>query len=246
MLNLSQETNRNLLIVEPKGPLSEADVVDLGKRIDTFINERDAVPSLVIHAKDFHGWKSLGALTHHLQLVRDHHRLIPKIAIVGDGTALSILPKLANQFVVAGLQHFSASRLEEAKTWATDPFKEIGAVEWISDLPDDVVGFRAIGTLNAKTYEQDIIPAIETRLVVHDHLKLLIQLGPEFEGYTAGAVWDDAKLGLMHLGDFTRVAIVTDVNGFRAATRLFAPLMKGEVHVFANRELHVAREWIKA
>ncbi|MFT5357514.1 MAG: hypothetical protein ACI9KE_004751 [Polyangiales bacterium] len=246
MLTVIQETNRNLLLVEPRGPLSKNDVVDLGKRIDGFINEEDALPSLVIHAKSFRGWKNVGALTHHLKLVRDRHRLIAKVAIVSDGSAMTILPKIADQFVSAKLQHFSEDRLEEAKSWAANSAKDLGTVEWFDDLPDDVLGFRAVGTLTAGVYERDIIPAIETRLATHAHLKLLVQLGPEFEGYTAGAAWDDAKVGLMHMGDFTRVAIVTNVEGFRTASTLFAPLMKGEVHVFANSELPIAKEWIKA
>jgi hypothetical protein len=249
VLFLRQETNRNVLIVEPAGALFEEDLFDLGQCIGEYIDEREAIPSLVLHATRFHGWKDLSALMHHLRLVRDHHRLIPKVAIVSDGAAMSMVPKLANQFVVTKLQHFSEQRLEEAKSWAADgthaaSTHHVGAVERFDDLPDDVLGFRVFGTLTDDELESYIIPTTEKR--VTGPIKLLVQLGPEFEAHSTGAAWNDAKVGLRHLSDFTRCAIVTDAAGFKEAARVFSPLMNGKVRVFASDDLSVAKDWIKA
>ena len=38
-----------------------------------------------------------------------------------------------------------------------------------------------------------------------------IKLGPDFLGFTAAAMWDDAKIGLAHWNAWERVAVVTDV-----------------------------------
>ncbi|MEK6205359.1 MAG: STAS/SEC14 domain-containing protein [Amylibacter sp.] len=43
-------------------------------------------------------------------------------------------------------------------------------------------------------------------------IKLLYWCGKEFEGFTAGAMWDDTRFGLMHLGGFLKIAFVTGVE----------------------------------
>jgi hypothetical protein len=69
-------------------------------------------------------------------------------------------------------------------------------LELISDLPDDVVGIRASGQVTAEDYESVLVPAIAARLARRDRVRVLYYLGPDFTGFTSGAVWDDIKLGL--------------------------------------------------
>jgi hypothetical protein len=116
----------------------------------------------------------------------------------------------------------------------------------IPNLPDDVVGVRASGEVDAKDYETVLMPALDQALKAHSRIRVLYQLTPEFTGFTSGAMWDDAKLGLHHWKAWERFAVVTDVPWVAHATRMFAFVMPGLVKVFSNHELADAEKWIAA
>lgn len=117
-------------------------------------------------------------------------------------------------------------------------------VEWIPGLPDGVLGFEAKGTVTADDYESVIIPAVEASLSRHGKIRFLYHLGADFSGFEAAAAWDDAKLGLKHLGDWERMAVVTDVDWIRGALRIFGLAIPGHVRVFHADELAEATRWI--
>lgn len=119
-------------------------------------------------------------------------------------------------------------------------------IERIPDLPEGVVGLRAVGDVEGDDYEQVIIPAVEAALEGRDKIRLLYVLGPEFDEYEDGAAWEDAKLGMHHLFDFERVAVVTDATWISRGVRWFAFAIPGKVKVFPNAELDDARAWIVA
>ena len=76
-------------------------------------------------------------------------------------------------------------------------------LELISGLPDNVVGIRAVGDVEDDDYEDVLVPEMEDRLSPHDKIRFLCVLGPEFEGYEADAVWEDAKLGARTFTSFS-------------------------------------------
>ena len=119
-------------------------------------------------------------------------------------------------------------------------------IELMPDLPDQVVGIRAIGELEDDDYEDVLVPAIEDRLSRHDKIRLLYVLGPESEGYEADAMWEDAKLGVKTFTSYERIAVVTDSNAVRRAVKAFGWLMPGEVTTFPVAELDAATTWIQS
>ncbi|MEP6989597.1 MAG: STAS/SEC14 domain-containing protein [bacterium] len=117
-------------------------------------------------------------------------------------------------------------------------------VEKIPDLPDNVLGFSAKGTVTAKDYESVIVPAVEALFARQGTVRFLYHLGEGFRGFDAAAVWDDAKLGLKHLAGWERMAVVSDVEWIRAAVKVFGFALPGHVRVFHDRELPEATRWI--
>jgi len=117
-------------------------------------------------------------------------------------------------------------------------------IEPITDLPDNVLGFRAKGIVTAGDYESIVIPAAEALFAVQGKVRLLYELGDEFSGFEVSAILDDAKLGLKHFTGWERVALVSDVEWIRGAIKAFGLLMPGQVRVFHNREFGEARRWI--
>lgn len=116
----------------------------------------------------------------------------------------------------------------------------------LSGLPDHIIGIRVSGQVDAKDYETVLIPAVDLMLKKRERIRVLYQLAPEFEGFTAGAIWDDSKLGVAHLKAWERIAVVTDVDWVANAARMFALLMPGLVKVFSNEEQSDAETWIAA
>jgi len=117
-------------------------------------------------------------------------------------------------------------------------------VEQIGNLPENVIGFTAKGTVTAHDYESVIVPAVEALFARYDKIRFLYHLGEEFDRFEAGAMWDDAKLGLKHLSGWERTALVSDVEWIRTALRVFGLVIPGQVRVFSNRDLAEAVRWV--
>ena len=95
-------------------------------------------------------------------------------------------------------------------------------IELIRELPENVLAAKAVGKVTAEDYETVLIPEVETRLKDHNKLSLLYVLGDEFAGFEAGAMWEDTKVGLMHLTAWERIAVVSDSQWVRGAVKAFA------------------------
>jgi hypothetical protein len=119
-------------------------------------------------------------------------------------------------------------------------------IEELTDLPDGVVGLRAVGDVTGEDYEKVIIPAVEKVLEGRDKARLLYVAGPEFDEYEGGALLEDAKLGMHHLFDFERVAVVTDATWISRGIRWFAFAIPGKVKVFPYAAIDEAKTWIAA
>ena len=116
--------------------------------------------------------------------------------------------------------------------------------ELLSDTPDNVVGVKAVGDIEDDDYEDVLVPAIEDALSRHGKIRMLLVLGPEFEGFAADAMWEDAKLGVKTFTSYERVALVADASWLRRTVRAFGWLMPGEVRGFALADLDAARDWV--
>ena len=246
MLKITDDKAHNCLVLEPTGPLTQRDLDALTERFDERVSETDRVPNLVIRAGGFPAWADFAALLKHLRFIREHHRLVERVAIVSDARALDLAPRLARRFVSADVRHFPAAGFEAALAWVGEAPADASHVTVMEDLPDDVLGLSVAGVVTARDYAETIVPLIEAKLARHEKIRLLYRIGPEFEAYTPGAVWSDAMVGVKHLTGFSRVAVVSDIGWIRHAVRAFAPLMPAEVQVFGDDALAEARAWVSA
>ncbi|MFT7524969.1 MAG: hypothetical protein ACI9LY_000101 [Arenicella sp.] len=114
----------------------------------------------------------------------------------------------------------------------------------ITDLPDNVLGIEASGKVTAEDYQTVLVPELEDKLRKIKKVRLFYVLGSAFDSYTGAAAWQDAKVGLTHLTQFDRIAVVTDVDWIRNSVKVFGFAMPGEVRIFAIGALHEAREWV--
>lgn len=83
----------------------------------------------------------------------------------------------------------------------------------MDDIPAELTGLRATGTVSREDYEGAVIPLLEEARCKGRRIRLLFYFGPEFEGLTAAAAWEDLKVGWRYLRLFERCAVVSDHVG---------------------------------
>jgi hypothetical protein len=121
-------------------------------------------------------------------------------------------------------------------------------LELIADLPEGVVGVEAHGKVTSADYEQVLIPAVDAARAASEEgkVRVLYVLDADFPDYTAGAMWEDTKLGLAKLRAWERIAVVSDADWLAKALHAFGWIMPGEVKAFRREELDEARSWVTA
>ena len=117
-------------------------------------------------------------------------------------------------------------------------------IEEIAGLPEGTLGFKISGDVTGSDYDSVLTPAIDNAIEKFDRIKLLAQVGPDFEGYSLDAIWDDTKLGLRHWNGFERVAVVADVGWVKMGVKAMAFMMPCPVQLFALAELDDAQRWL--
>ena len=118
-------------------------------------------------------------------------------------------------------------------------------LERLKDLPDGVDGVRARGRVTRDDYEQVLEPILAEARSQGRRLRFLYHFGREFEGFTAGAAWEDARVGWHYLRLFERCAIVSDVGWIRETSRLVGVMLPCPVKAFGNSAWQEALAWLR-
>ena len=117
-------------------------------------------------------------------------------------------------------------------------------IELMQDLPDNVIAFNATGKVTGDDYETVLIPAMEAAIKKHKKVRALGQLGPDFTGFEASAMWDDTKVGMKHYTSWEKIALVTDIEWIVRSVKVFGFLVPGEIKLFGNDQSDEAKAWI--
>jgi hypothetical protein len=108
-----------VIVVEVKAALRARDFDALALTADTWIAVHGSLRGLVIHAREFPGWESLGAFLRHIRFVHDHHRKVGRIALAVDGKLAALAPQIGEHFVHAEVKNFGFGDLDAAVAWAS-------------------------------------------------------------------------------------------------------------------------------
>lgn len=114
-------------------------------------------------------------------------------------------------------------------------------IEQLHDLPAGVVGFQASGKLAATDYRDVVLPVLE-RAFAEGQVRFVIVM-TSFDGMTGGALWQDLKVGIEHLGGWKRIAVVTDIEWVHHLTGLFGWMTPGETKTFTLNQRDEAISW---
>ncbi len=113
-------------------------------------------------------------------------------------------------------------------------------IEIIDGLPDNVVGIIAKGRVTNSDCDKILKPAMESTLKRHDKVRLYYEIGCRFPG----AAWEDLRIGIEHIPQWERVAVVTDVGWVRHTVNALRFLIASEVRVFTSFQASEGRAWI--
>jgi hypothetical protein len=119
-------------------------------------------------------------------------------------------------------------------------------LQLIEDLPETVVGVRAVNQVSEDDYKQVVLPALEAAHKKFEKISLLLVLETSVTNYTIGAWINDIKAGLKYFTDWHKIAIVSDEKMVQKVTDAVNFLMPGESRGFALADLPMAKLWVAA
>jgi hypothetical protein len=114
----------------------------------------------------------------------------------------------------------------------------------MSGLPDGVHGLEARGTVTSDDYDRVFAPLVDGLRQGGQRLRLVYQLGPEFDRITPGALWADSRLGARYLPLLDGCALVTDIDWIRDPGRSIATWMPCPMRVYGNEHRDDAARWL--
>ncbi|GGH70445.1 hypothetical protein HNQ91_003016 [Filimonas zeae] len=117
-------------------------------------------------------------------------------------------------------------------------------IEILTDVPDNVAGFRAVGEVTGDDFKTVVFPVVDQAVIRHGELNYLMIIDTPLSNWTYGAWVQDALLGVQELTKWNRAAIVTDSEGINRFTDIFSILVPGVFKGFLPEELPQAVNWV--
>lgn len=116
----------------------------------------------------------------------------------------------------------------------------------LQNLPANVVGVRATGTITKEDFDNVVLPAVQEMADRTGKVNYILLLETEIGNFEAGAWMKDAVMGIKHLLKWNKVAIVTDQKAVANFTDAFSYVVPGEYKGFALSELEAAKSWVSS
>jgi hypothetical protein len=117
----------------------------------------------------------------------------------------------------------------------------------IKVLPEskgNILLFRAVGKLTDQDYKDVLISRLESSMREHGKARLQLDMGDDFDGWEAVALWDDARFGFAHRNDFEKMGVIGGPGWVEWGLKLAAMVVSGEIRSFSPDEREEALNWI--
>jgi len=108
----------------------------------------------------------------------------------------------------------------------------------------DSIGFEVHNKVSQEDYKNILIPALEKVLKTNAKARLLLKFDSDFTGDEPRALWEDIKLGLKHMDDFERIAIISDKSWINHLTTFFGGFIPCSVSEFKLNQVNNAKAWL--
>ena len=127
----------------------------------------------------------------------------------------------------------------------TVKMEEVRMIEILPESDGKLLVLRAKSKLTHKDYEEILIPKLESVINEYEKADIVFDLGEDFHGWEAQAMWDDAKFGLKHKDDFHKVAMVGGPGWAQWIARLSEHFMSAKINTFPSGKFDEALDWAK-
>jgi hypothetical protein len=117
-------------------------------------------------------------------------------------------------------------------------------IEILPGFPPHVAAFKAIGKIDERDYKEVVMPEVERVAKAFGKINFLLELDTDVSNYSIGAWIDDALLGIRHITQWKKVAIVSRQEAIKKITDLFGHLVPGEYKGFKMENIDEARKWV--
>jgi hypothetical protein len=117
-------------------------------------------------------------------------------------------------------------------------------IEIMQGLPENVVAVNVSGEVTGEDYKNVLIPAVEEKIQKYGKVRILYHMDKELEWFTLNAMLEDAKVGILHLTAFEKIAVVSDVDWMSTAVEIFKFIVPFPVRTYKIEELPDAKAWI--
>ena len=89
------------------------------------------------------------------------------------------------------------------------------------------------------------VPEIESMISEHGRIRILFDMR-DFHGWSAGALWEDAKFDLKHFRDIELLAIVGEKRWQKGMATFCKPFTTAAIRYFDREHLDQAEAWLES
>ena len=118
------------------------------------------------------------------------------------------------------------------------------AVQVEERVQGKVIAVEVTGRLDKQDYEQ-FGPQLDRMIEQHGKIRVLLETH-DFQGWDAGALWEDIKFNASHFNDIERLAIVGEKKWEKGMASFCKPFTTAKVRFFEKEQADQARQWIEA
>ena len=118
-LSCELDPDSGILSLEPSPDhsLTEDDFIMVNRVVDEYLEDHEKIQGILISSRHFPGWNGMGAMISHIRFVKEHHRLIERVAIVTDSPMGKLADHAMVHFVKAEICSFAYDSKDDALTW---------------------------------------------------------------------------------------------------------------------------------
>jgi len=118
-------------------------------------------------------------------------------------------------------------------------------IEILPETNGNLLAIRGRGKLTDKDYTEVLIPRLDALSKDHPKLRLLFEMGDDFEGWDFSAALRYAKFGLKNRDNFDKVAAVCGPKWVNWGLKIQSLFTKADVATFSCAQRSDARRWIE-
>jgi hypothetical protein len=119
-------------------------------------------------------------------------------------------------------------------------------IQVIKEVPGNVAAFRALGKVEAKDYDNIVIPEIDNLVKKQGRINFMLVLDTNLSSFTMGAIIKDLSVGVKHFSKWHKMAIVSESGAINTFTDLFSYIAPGEAKGFTHSQMEEATKWVSS